>query len=75
MTVFAYNKKQIIALGCCIEDSANIMEIKPCFIYILSSRKYIFDRTLSGCYSKYYWKQVSYDSLSNKWSKNIPTKF
>jgi hypothetical protein len=67
ITVSIYTKKkQVIALGCHIEDSANIIEIKPCFIYILSGRKYIFDRILSGYYSEYYRKQVSYNSLSDE---------
>jgi hypothetical protein len=67
MTVFVYTKKkQAIVFGCYIKDSTNIIEIKPCFIYILSGRKYIFDRTLSGCYSEYYQKQISYNNLSDK---------
>jgi hypothetical protein len=44
ITVSAYiKKKQVIALGYCIKDSADIIKIKLCFVYILSSRKYIFD--------------------------------
>jgi hypothetical protein len=36
-------KKQTIALDRRIENSADIIEIKPCSVYISSSRKYIFD--------------------------------
>jgi hypothetical protein len=36
-------KKQTIALGRRIKNSTNTIEIKPCSIYISSSRKYIFD--------------------------------
>jgi hypothetical protein len=55
MTVSVYTKKkQAIALGCCIEDSADVIKIKPCFICMLSGCKYIFDQVLSGRYSKYY---------------------
>jgi hypothetical protein len=36
-------KKQVIALGRHIEDSADIIEIKPYSICISSGRKYIFD--------------------------------
>jgi uncharacterized membrane protein YiaA len=44
MTVSAYiKKKQTIALGCYIKDSANVIEIKPYSVCISSGRKYIFD--------------------------------
>jgi hypothetical protein len=44
MIIFAYiKKKQTIALGRYIEDSADIIEMKPCSVCILSGRKYIFD--------------------------------
>jgi hypothetical protein len=67
MPVSIYTKKkQTIALGYRIEDSIDIIEIKPCFIYISSGRKYVFDQTLSSYYSKYYRKQVSYDSISDE---------
>jgi hypothetical protein len=59
-------KKQTITFSCCIKDSTDVIEIKPCSIYILLGHKYIFDQILSGYYSEYYRKQVSYNSLSNK---------
>jgi hypothetical protein len=67
MLVSIYTKKkQTIVLGRRIEDSTNIIKIKPCSIYMLSSRKYVFDQILSGRYSEYYRKQVSYNSLSDE---------
>jgi hypothetical protein len=55
MTVSAYiKKKQAIILGCHIKDSIDIIEMKPCSIYISSGRKYVFDQSLSGRYSEYY---------------------
>jgi hypothetical protein len=36
-------KKQTIAFGRCIKDSADVIEIKPCSVYVLSGRKYVFD--------------------------------
>jgi hypothetical protein len=67
ITISAYTKKkQAIVLGRCIEDSADIIEMKPCSVCMLSGRKYIFNQTLSGRYSEYYRKQVSYNSLSDK---------
>jgi hypothetical protein len=55
MTVSAYiKKKQAIAFGRYIKNSADIIEMKSCFVCISSSRKYIFDQLLSGCYSEYY---------------------
>jgi hypothetical protein len=67
MPVSAHTKKkQAIALGCRIEDSTDIVEIKPCSICVLSGRKYVFDQTLSSRYSEYYRKQVSCDSLSDE---------
>jgi hypothetical protein len=57
MIVFVYTKKkQTIALSCRIKDFADIIEIKPCSIYILSGRKYVSNQALSGCYFKYYRK-------------------
>jgi hypothetical protein len=57
MPVSAYTKKkQTIVLGCRIKDSANVIKIKPCSIYVLSGRKYIFNQMLSGRYSEYYRK-------------------
>jgi hypothetical protein len=67
MTVSAYiKKKQTITLGCRIEDSTNTAEIKPCSVCISSGYKYVWDRTLSDCYSEYYYKQVSCNSLSDE---------
>jgi hypothetical protein len=55
MPVSAYTKKkQAIALGRRIEDSADVIEMKSCSICILSGRKYVFDQLLSGCCSEYY---------------------
>jgi hypothetical protein len=76
MTVSAHTKKkQTIAFSRRIKDSTRAVEIKPCSVYMSSGRKYIWDRILSDRYSEYYRKQVSYDSLSDEWSKNIPTEF
>jgi hypothetical protein len=55
MTVPAHiKKKQAIALGCCIEDSNNAVEIIPYSFYISLDRKYVFDRKLSKRYSECY---------------------
>jgi hypothetical protein len=76
ITVSAYTKKkQTIALGRRIEDSTNAAEIIPCFVCVLSGRKYVWDRTLSDCCSECCRKQVSCNGLSDEWSKNIPTEF
>jgi hypothetical protein len=65
--VSAYTKKkQTIIFGYYIENSISAAEMKPCFVYILSGHKYIWDRILSNYYSEYYRKQVSYNNLSNK---------
>jgi hypothetical protein len=67
MPVSIYTKKKkTIAFSYYIKDSVDIIEIKPCSIYMLSGRKYVFNQMLSGRYSKYYRKQVSYNSLSDK---------
>jgi hypothetical protein len=67
ITVSAHTKKkQAIALSCRIEDSTSAVEIKPCFVCISSSYKYVFDQSLSGRYSEYYRQQVSCDKLSDE---------
>jgi hypothetical protein len=43
ITIFIYTKKKTIIFSCYIKDSVNIIEIKPCFIYMLSGYKYIFN--------------------------------
>jgi hypothetical protein len=44
MLVFVYTKKkQVIAFSRRIEDSVDIIEIKPCSICVLLDRKYVFD--------------------------------
>jgi hypothetical protein len=59
-------KKQAIVFGRYIEDSFYIIEIKPCFFCVSLERKYMFDRRFSKYYSEYYYRQVSYDNLSDK---------